>query len=99
VVGGGEQKLAPKVSTVVNKIGTVSNEYRVFDMELIAGKPDFQCELREHGIRFKFDFSRVTHRPAPPPPRPAPALPPALPRALPPALPCPALPLRCAALR
>ncbi len=28
-------------------------------MEVLAGRPDFNCEVKEHNCRFRFDFSRV----------------------------------------
>lgn len=47
------------IRTVVNKIGTITNEFRVFDMEVIAGDPDFDVEVRESGCYFRFNFSQV----------------------------------------
>lgn len=34
-----------KIRSVVNKVGTISNEYRVFDMEVIAGDSDLKTEV------------------------------------------------------
>ena len=34
-----------KAKTVVNKVGTISNEFRVFDMEILAGIDDLNTEL------------------------------------------------------
>lgn len=34
---------------MVNKLNTISNKFRVFDMELLAGEPDY---LVEH-VRFR----------------------------------------------
>ena len=47
------------VETVVNKIDTIDNKFRVFAMELLAGKPDFITTQKESDCRFKFDFSKV----------------------------------------
>lgn len=49
----------PKLKTVVNKIGSIENEWRVFSMELLAGKDDMIAEVRQHGARFRLDFKKV----------------------------------------
>ncbi|KAI8467486.1 MAG: Met-10+ like-protein-domain-containing protein [Monoraphidium minutum] len=49
----------PHITTVVNKLGTIENEYRVFDMEVLAGDPSFETEVVQHGLRFRLDFSKV----------------------------------------
>ena len=55
------------VNIVVNKIGTIENEFRTFPMEVLArrdasgdpGIPDLEVEVREEGCRFKLDFAKV----------------------------------------
>ncbi|KAI8906371.1 guanine(37)-N1-methyltransferase [Gorgonomyces haynaldii] len=47
------------IRTVVNKTGNIDNQFRFFEMELLAGEHDMKAELREGGCTFKFDFSKV----------------------------------------
>ena len=49
----------PKIKTVVTKIGEIENAFRVFDMEVIAGVPDFMVKVRESDCNFEFDYSKV----------------------------------------
>ncbi|KXZ45893.1 hypothetical protein GPECTOR_49g477 [Gonium pectorale] len=49
----------PHLRTVVNKLGSIENEYRVFDMEVIAGEPRLETEVTQHGSKFRLDFSKV----------------------------------------
>ncbi|KAI0937027.1 hypothetical protein AcW1_001105 [Taiwanofungus camphoratus] len=49
----------PSVRTVVNKADTISNQFRVFKMELLAGESNYIVEHSEHRCRFTFDFSEV----------------------------------------
>eukprot|EP00192_Tetraselmis_astigmatica_P005127 CAMPEP_0117691764 /NCGR_PEP_ID=MMETSP0804-20121206/25925_1 /TAXON_ID=1074897 /ORGANISM="Tetraselmis astigmatica, Strain CCMP880" /LENGTH=489 /DNA_ID=CAMNT_0005505081 /DNA_START=89 /DNA_END=1558 /DNA_ORIENTATION=- len=49
----------PRLQTVVNKVGTITNEYRVFDMEVIAGKPNLETEVRQFNSIFRLNFSEV----------------------------------------
>lgn len=44
------------------QLGTIENEYRVFDMEVIAGEQQFETEVSQHGVRFRLDFSKVSRK-------------------------------------
>ncbi|EKM61665.1 uncharacterized protein PHACADRAFT_82901 [Phanerochaete carnosa HHB-10118-sp] len=47
------------IKTVVNKLDVIQNKFRVFDMELIAGEPDYIVEHHETECTFLFDFTKV----------------------------------------
>ena len=47
------------VRTVVAKLGKVSNLFRTFEMEVIAGEADTYVRIQEHGLRLHFDFQEV----------------------------------------
>jgi len=49
----------PKVETVVNKLDSIDTVYRTFDMEVLAGKEQFEVEQNESGCRFRFNFKDV----------------------------------------
>ncbi|PSC73269.1 tRNA (guanine(37)-N1)-methyltransferase 1 [Micractinium conductrix] len=49
----------PSLRTVVNKVATIENEFRVFPMELLAGAEGTETEVRQHGARFRLDFAKV----------------------------------------
>lgn len=49
----------PHLHTVVNKVGTISTQYRVFEMDVLGGVKSCRTEVREHGCTFVFDFSAV----------------------------------------
>lgn len=48
---------------VVNKVQTIENTYRNFQLELLCGQPDYKVEVRENGVLFEFDFSTVYWNP------------------------------------
>jgi len=55
-------KNVPRIQTVVNKLGTIANEYRTFGMEVIAGYdgPDWSLvKVKEEGCEFTLDFQHV----------------------------------------
>lgn len=43
----------------MNKLNTIHAQFRYFDMEVIAGEPDFVTSTSESGCSFEFDFSKV----------------------------------------
>lgn len=49
----------PTIRTVVNKVGTITSEFRVFEMEILAGEDVTVTEVKQHGMRFKLDFRKV----------------------------------------
>ncbi|CCM00027.1 uncharacterized protein FIBRA_02053 [Fibroporia radiculosa] len=52
-------KNSPHLRTVVNKLDSISNQFRVFKMELLAGEPDYIVQHHESNCQFTFDFSEV----------------------------------------
>ncbi|PCH34211.1 guanine-N(1)--methyltransferase [Wolfiporia cocos MD-104 SS10] len=48
-----------RIKTVVNKTDNISNKFRVFKMELLAGEPNYVVEHHESNCKFTFDFSEV----------------------------------------
>ncbi|XP_065042636.1 tRNA (guanine(37)-N1)-methyltransferase isoform X10 [Musa acuminata AAA Group] len=53
------KKNQPIIQTVVNKIGTITNEFRVPTFEVLAGKSDMVTEVKQYGVTFKLDYSLV----------------------------------------
>ncbi|GAB4828351.1 hypothetical protein Ancab_035348 [Ancistrocladus abbreviatus] len=49
----------PRIKTVVNKIGTIENEFRVPKFEILAGENNMETEVKQYGARFKLDYSLV----------------------------------------
>lgn len=55
-------KNAPRIETVVNKIGSIETEYRTFGMQVIAGRNDDGwsiVKLKEEGCTYELDFQKV----------------------------------------
>ncbi|XP_058462306.1 tRNA (guanine(37)-N1)-methyltransferase [Malaya genurostris] len=53
----------PACRTVVNKLNTIDNTYRNFQMDLLAGEENYQVSVKENGVTFEFDFSKVYWNP------------------------------------
>ncbi|MFS7982385.1 putative tRNA (guanine(37)-N(1))-methyltransferase [Helianthus anomalus] len=49
----------PRIQTVVNKVGSIANEFRVPKFEILAGKPDMATEVKQYGATFKLDYGLV----------------------------------------
>ncbi|GMH62965.1 hypothetical protein TL16_g03595, partial [Triparma laevis f. inornata] len=49
------------ITKVVNKVGSIANEFRTFPMEVIAGPDDnnYKVKLKEGGVQFCLDFEKV----------------------------------------
>ncbi|KAJ2020761.1 tRNA(m(1)G37)methyltransferase [Coemansia sp. IMI 209128] len=50
---------SPTVTMVVNKLDTIDNTFRNFNMEVLAGEPNFIAQVRENDCVFRFDYSKV----------------------------------------
>ena len=44
---------------IVFQVGTIENEYRVFQMEVLAGEPDLVTEVKQHSARFRLNYGEV----------------------------------------
>lgn len=53
------QKNYPRIKTVVNKVGTITNEFRVPKFEILAGQNDMVTEVKQYRATFKLDYSLV----------------------------------------
>lgn len=49
----------PRIQTVVNKVGSITNEFRVPKFEVLAGKTDMTTEVKQCGATFKLDYGLV----------------------------------------
>ncbi|GMH04624.1 hypothetical protein Nepgr_006464 [Nepenthes gracilis] len=49
----------PRIRTVLNKVGTITNEFRVPKFEIIAGENNMVTEVKQYGARFKLDYGLV----------------------------------------
>ncbi|XBI47144.1 hypothetical protein VPH35_111170 [Triticum aestivum] len=49
----------PRIQTVVNKVGAISNEFRVPKFEILAGKKDMVTEVKQYGATFRLDYGLV----------------------------------------
>uniref|UniRef100_A0A914KMR2 tRNA (guanine(37)-N1)-methyltransferase n=1 Tax=Meloidogyne incognita TaxID=6306 RepID=A0A914KMR2_MELIC len=48
-----------RTRTVINKLDSLTHDYRIMDVELLAGDADYATEVTENGIRYKLDYSKV----------------------------------------
>ncbi|XP_017319020.1 tRNA (guanine(37)-N1)-methyltransferase [Ictalurus punctatus] len=53
----------PGVTCVVNKTNTIDSTYRNFQMEVLAGESNMVAKVKENGVSYEFDFSRVYWNP------------------------------------
>lgn len=51
------------IRTVVTKTSNIDNTFRNFELEVLAGEKDFQVDVKENGVGFSFDFSKVYWNP------------------------------------
>ncbi|CAD7935598.1 unnamed protein product [Amoebophrya sp. A25] len=49
----------PSLRAVYTKVGSLKNEFRTFEMELLAGVDDTLCLVKEEGLVLKLDFQKV----------------------------------------
>ncbi|KAK3269525.1 hypothetical protein CYMTET_22037 [Cymbomonas tetramitiformis] len=52
-------KNLPRIQTIVNKVGSIENTFRVPEFEVLAGKSSMVTEVKQHGATFKLDFAKV----------------------------------------
>ncbi|XP_070776952.1 tRNA (guanine(37)-N(1))-methyltransferase [Enoplosus armatus] len=53
----------PGVTCVVNKTNMIDSTYRNFKMEVLAGEENMVAKVKENGVTYEFDFSRVYWNP------------------------------------
>ncbi|XP_041667827.1 tRNA (guanine(37)-N1)-methyltransferase [Cheilinus undulatus] len=53
----------PGVTCVVNKMNIIDSTYRNFKMEVLAGEENMVAKVKENGVAYEFDFSRVYWNP------------------------------------
>jgi tRNA (guanine37-N1)-methyltransferase len=41
------------------QVGNIENEFRVFQMEVIAGVDDLETEVKQHKARFRLNYGEV----------------------------------------
>lgn len=49
----------PRIKTIVNKVGSITNEFRVPEFEVLAGEHDMITEVKQYGATFRLDYSLV----------------------------------------
>ncbi|XP_007561231.1 tRNA (guanine(37)-N(1))-methyltransferase [Poecilia formosa] len=53
----------PGITCVVNKTNMIDSTYRNFKMEVLAGEENMVAKVKENGVTYEFDFSRVYWNP------------------------------------
>ncbi|KAI5078795.1 hypothetical protein GOP47_0006466 [Adiantum capillus-veneris] len=53
------EKNKPKIRTVLNKVGTITNQFRVPTFEVLAGDPSLITEVKQYGATFRVDYGLV----------------------------------------
>ena len=41
------------------QVGSIENEFRVFQMEVLAGPPSLEAEVKQHGATFSLNFGQA----------------------------------------
>ncbi|XP_071971917.1 tRNA (guanine(37)-N(1))-methyltransferase isoform X1 [Engystomops pustulosus] len=49
----------PGLTSVVNKTNIIDSTYRNFQMEVLAGEENMMTKVKENGVTYEFDFSKV----------------------------------------
>lgn len=49
----------PQIRTVVNKVGVISDRFRVLPLEIVCGIEDTNTSVRQHGASFSMDYAAV----------------------------------------
>lgn len=49
----------PRIRTVANKVGSITNEFRVPKFEILAGEDNMKTEVKQYGATFKLDYGLV----------------------------------------
>ncbi|XP_020245587.1 tRNA (guanine(37)-N1)-methyltransferase 2 isoform X2 [Asparagus officinalis] len=52
-------KNQPRIKTVVNKVGSITNEFRVPNFEVLAGEDNMVTEVKQYGATFRLDYKLV----------------------------------------
>eukprot|EP00899_Mesostigma_viride_P016586 jgi/Mesvir1/24929/Mv16908-RA.2 len=52
-------KNQPRIRSVVNKVSSIENEFRVPQIELLAGDADLEAEVKQYGATFRVNFAEV----------------------------------------
>ncbi|ELP87959.1 hypothetical protein EIN_418080 [Entamoeba invadens IP1] len=47
----------PRIKTVITKLEEITNEFRTFPLEVIAGEKSTEVQVVCHGVKFKLDFA------------------------------------------